>query len=119
MNFLQVKIRGTTLVFDSGRSFPIPERLMEGMPVLPTVAAFGFRPEDVQSEGEGIGFSGEVLAVEALGFQSVVSIRTPEGDVRILSPRHDHEKAGSASFSVPEEKVHLFSGPGGKAWSRA
>jgi len=25
---------------------------------------------------------------------------------------------GLVSFSVPEEKVHLFSGPEGKAWSR-
>jgi multiple sugar transport system ATP-binding protein len=119
MNFLQVKIRGTTLVFDSGRSFPIPERLVQSMTVLPEVATFGFRPEDVQSDGDGIGFSGEVLAVEALGFQSIVSIRTPEGDVKILSTRHDHEKSDPISFSVPEEKVHLFSGPEGKAWSRA
>jgi ABC-type sugar transport system ATPase subunit len=104
------------MVFDSGKTIPIPERLAQSRDDLPKKAIFGFRPEDVELGGSGIGLGGEILAVEALGFQSVISMRTDEGDVKILSTDYRPGESGRITFSVPEEKIHLFSGSGNKAW---
>ncbi|UCD58879.1 MAG: ABC transporter ATP-binding protein [Candidatus Hydrogenedentota bacterium] len=119
MNFFTVRQRGETLVFVSGRSFPIPERFEKATTDFPETATCGFRPEDARFDEKGIEFSGEILAVEALGPQSVISVRMPEGDAKIVSSSHVLKKSGTISFSVSEDKIHLFHRPGGEAWATA
>ncbi len=119
MNFFTVRPQEGTLVFQSGRSVPIPERFRKAATAPPEAAAFGFRPEDVGFDGRGIEFSGEILAVEPLGNRSVILVRTPEGEARVVSSPDLKQESGAISFSVPEENIHLFRRPGGEAWMSA
>jgi len=116
MNFLPVRVVSGSLVFSSGRSIPIPGRFTQDLTSLPNAALLGFRPEDAEFDGGGIPFSGEVLAVETLGAQSVLLMRTPEGEAKIIAPSGATKRSETVSFSVPEKKVRLFSRPGGESW---
>jgi multiple sugar transport system ATP-binding protein len=116
MNFLKVRVQDDALAFESGRRVPIPDRFRKGLSDLPEAATLGFRPEDVRFSEPGLRFAGEVLAVETLGPQSVILANTREGEMRALARADRPSKAASISLFVPEEKVHLFSHPGGEAW---
>lgn len=118
MNFLPVNVRGTSLVFESGRSVPIPDRFGDDKGRFPDTATLGFRPEDVQLKGPGIEFSGRVLAVEALGSQSIVLLKTPEGEFRVALKSLPKDYPDTLSFHIPEEKVHIFNRPDGEAWKQ-
>ncbi len=116
MNFFAVKPEEGSLVFENGRSIPIPERFRVAPAETPESATLGFRPEDARPEGTGIEFSGTVMAVEALGPQSVVLARTPEGNAKIVSSSEERKESEHVSFVVPEDKIHLFRQPEGDAW---
>jgi multiple sugar transport system ATP-binding protein len=118
MNFLRAVLHEDALVFHSGRSLPVPERFRHTGGEFPQNVTVGFRPEDAAFDGNGVEFAGNILAVEALGFQTIVSVDTPEGEVKILSTRHDYERRMSVSFSVPQDKIHLFSDPEGRICGR-
>ena len=119
MNFLKVRAQDDSIVFESGRSVPIPDRFRKGSPDLPDTATLGFRPEDVRFSEPGIQFSGEVLAVETLGSQSVIFANTAEGEMRAMAHADRPSRAAPISFFVPEDRIHLFSRPGGEAWKIA
>lgn len=116
MNFFPVSVQEGELVFEGGRSIAIPRRFLNAQADMPESAVFGFRPEDIAFDEKGIEFTGRIMAIEALGPQSVVLVKAPEGEAKLVVSSLEQKKSEPITFHVPEEKIHLFRQPGGETW---
>jgi len=116
MNFFPVRIRAGDIIFENGRQATLPKQFARAQE-MPEEATLGFRPEEAQTAGEGIEFSGRIQAVEELGPHSVVLLELPEGPAKIVqyAPMTD---GGSLRFVVPADKIHLFGKHGGESLGR-
>ncbi len=111
MNFLAAQQRGGTLQ-GTGFSLPTPADLETTGEVL-----LGLRPQDllVSSTGDGP-FKGEVEAVERLGFDGFVFVKTEAGPLAARFDRGVNVNVGETVSIAPSgDAVHVFTADGAQA----
>jgi multiple sugar transport system ATP-binding protein len=81
------------------------------------VAHVGFRPHDVSVVDEGGSLSGEIAAVERMGWEAFAHVDTGAGSIvaRVEGPRAETIDAGeSVHLAVATDALHLFDGEGAR-----
>ncbi len=109
MNFLNVRRQGEQLV-GNGFTLPAPEDLDAGGEML-----IGLRPQDLRVSARGI-LSGEVEAVERLGFDGFAFLRSNAGPLAARFDRGEDVNVGDTVRVEPDGDVlHVFSADGSRA----
>ncbi len=115
MNFLRFDERvaeGARAVRLSGVDVPVPQA-MEA--TTGARAALGVRPEHVRLNDDGA-FRGEVIAVEYLGTTQIVTLDTPNGDLKARIASSDVVKVGErVGLSFVTQTLSLFDAATGRA----
>ena len=118
MNFLDFNgklANGDTAVELDGHAMGVPE-LREG---AAGDLIFGVRPEHIHLATDG-SYRGEVLATEYLGTTQIVTIRTPNGEVKARIPSDQPAKTGEkVGLSFNAATVTLFDAHTGRALKSA
>src|SRR5439155_224094 len=113
MNFASAKVRDGNVEV-SGRTFRLTGRERHAAAQgADREVLIGFRPEDLQLDGEGhsgeIRISARIEAVEYLGREELLRGRAIGERIVALVPSGTNVRVGDdVHFAVPPEKLHLF-----------
>jgi multiple sugar transport system ATP-binding protein len=75
----------------------------------------GVRPEHVRLSDEG-GYRGQVIATEYLGTTQIITLETPNGEIKARAPAHQVARVGeTVGLQFRGEAVTLFDEASGRA----
>jgi multiple sugar transport system ATP-binding protein len=107
-------------VWVGGARIPLGRRAASLPTMLPDAVTVGVRAEDIAEDGPGVPgapFQGQVTAVEALGAETLVSFRLPQGAEMTARVGRDAASRPDApgQFRIRPEAIHIFDRGTGRA----